>query len=71
MSKIEIKESKYDNIFKLNEQETDIYYNGNIDNIIAYKNIYNTGITLKELFEYYDIFDTINKEPYYKTEYYI
>ena len=70
LSKIEIKESKYDNIFKLNEQETDIYYNGNIDNIIAYKNIYNTGITLKELFEYYDIFDTINKEPYYKTEYY-
>ena len=70
LSKIETKESNYDNIFQLNEEEADIYYNGNIDDIIAYKNIYNTGITLKELFEYYDIFDTINKEPRYKIEYF-
>jgi hypothetical protein len=70
LSKIETKESNYDKIFKLHEAETDIYYNGNIDDINAYNKIYNTGITLKELFISYNIFDTIQKEPNYKTEYY-
>ena len=70
LSKIETKESNYDKIFKLHEAETDIYYNGNIDDINAYNKIYNTGITLKELYKSYNIFDTIQKEPNYKTEYY-
>ena len=71
LSKIEIDDKLYKkNIFKLHELEFDIYYKGNIDKIIVYKKLFDTGITLQQLFIDYGVYKTIIKEPNYKTQYF-
>ncbi len=70
LSKIEVGEKLYKkNKLKLHELENDTYYEGSIDNYIVYKKLFNTEMTLEELFKLYGILDTIKSEPDYKTEY--
>jgi len=47
---IEINNKDYSKIFRLHYTEINYYYNGSIDNIKVYKQIYNTGITLRQFF---------------------
>ena len=68
LSRIEI-EDKFGQTFDLNYYEKQSYYNGNMDDINAYKKIYKTNFTLRELYKNYTILDTILKEPYYETKY--
>ena len=70
LSKIEVGEKLYKkNKLKLHELEADTYYKGSIDNYIVYKKLFNTEMTLEELFKLYGKLDTIKSEPDYKTEY--
>ena len=70
LSKIEVGEKLYKkNKLKLHELENDTYYEGDIDKYFVYKKLFNTEMTLEELFKLYDKLDTIKSEPDYKTEY--
>ena len=69
LSKIEISDKLYKRIFKLHELERESYFSGNIDDIRVYKKIFDTGITLQELFQSYEVLNIIKKEPNYKTKY--
>lgn len=64
------KKKRKKNIFHLHKNEEDIYYSGNINNIRGYKKLFDTGMTLKDLFKLNGIFDIIETEPYYKAEYF-
>ena len=70
LSQIEISSSDYDKIFYLHYRENESYYGGNIDNIKAYKQFYNTGVTLKEFLTSLGRFDTFKNIPLYKTKYF-
>ena len=69
LSKIETSDKLYKKIFKLHELERESYFSGNIDDIRVYKKIYDTGITLQELFQLYEVLNIIKKEANYKTKY--
>ena len=51
-------------------REIESYYSGNIDNIKAYKQFYNTGVTLKEFLTSIGKFETFKNMPSYKTNYF-
>ena len=71
LSIVEIEgKSKEKDIFKLHKYEDEEYFSGNIKDIRGYKKLFDTGMTLKDLFNLYGKFDTIQTEPYYKAEYY-
>ena len=69
LSKIETSKKLYKKIFKLHELERESYFSGNIDDIRVYKKIFDTGISLQELFQSYEVLNIIKKEPNYKTKY--
>jgi len=69
LSLIEINNNDYNKIFKLHYSEVDSYYNGNIDNIKVYKQIYNTGITLKQFFNSIGRLGDFENMTSFKTEY--
>ena len=71
LSIVEIEgKSKEKDIFKLHKNEDEEYFSGNIKDIRGYKKLFDTGMTLKDLFNLYGKFDTIQTEPYYKAEYF-
>ena len=71
LSIVEIEgKSKEKDIFKLHKNEDEEYFSGNIKDIRGYKKLFDTGMTLKDLFNLYGKFDIIQTEPYYKAEYY-
>jgi len=70
LSQIETSEKDYDKIFYLHYREIESYYSGNIDNIKAYKQFYNTGVTLKEFLTSIGKFETFKNMPLYKTKYF-
>ena len=70
LSQFEISSKDYDKIFYLHYRENESYYSGNIDNIKAYKQFYNTGVTLKEFLTSIGRFNTFNNIPLYKTNYF-
>ena len=45
------------------------YYSGNIDNIKAYKQIYNTGFTLEQSLKSLGTFNDLKIKPVFKKEY--
>lgn len=70
LSQIETNDNLYDKIFKLHEREKESYFSGSIDNIKAYKQLYNTEITLKEFLNLFDKYETFANVPKYKTNYF-
>ena len=69
LSLIEINNNDEKKIFRLHYNEVDSYYNGNIDNIKVYKQIYNTGITLKQFFNSLGRLGDFKNMSNFKTEY--
>ena len=70
LSKIETNDDQYDKIFKLHEREKESYFSGNIDNIKAYKQFYNTEITLKDFLILFGKYQNFANMPKYKTTYF-
>ena len=63
LSRIEITEDDYyDNGYKLNDKELNMYYNGDINNIKTYKKIYNTGMTYKDFLEVNNMYEKLQNE---------
>ncbi len=69
LSRIETSTKNYDKIFKLYDSEEKSYYSGNIDKIKVYKQIYNSGITLKQSLESLGKLEELKKKPGFKMEY--
>ena len=68
LSKIEIREELYNKIFQLHKRENHFYFNGSINEIKVYKQLYNTGETLKQLLQSLGYFNDFKLQPDYKTE---
>lgn len=66
LSKIELLEKEYDNIFQLHDLEIEMYYDGNIDRIKAFKQIYKTNITYEDIAKTYNMYDGIMNDTRYK-----
>ena len=70
LSLIETSSKDHDKIFYLHYREIESYYSGNIDNIKAYKQFYNTGLTLEEFLTSLGKFATFKNIPLYRTNYF-
>ena len=70
LSKIELLNSEYKDIFQLHEGEKQWYFSGKIDKINVYKQLDTTKITLKDLLTEYGTLKTFQDYPNYKTNYF-
>ena len=66
LSKIELLEKEYDNIFQLHDLEIEMYYDGNIDRIKAFNQIYKTNMTYEDIAKTYNMYDGIMNDTRYK-----